>query len=352
MAGLTRKGKTYYALFKIAKKTKWVRIGSMPYKLALKKLKELESEFDSTYGASELKPILFTDFSREYLAYSEANKAPKSYLRDQYAIKALAGYFGKHYLLEITNKDIELYKATRLKTVKPRTINIELQCLSNMLKKALEWNYLTKLPTIKRLKETKKAIRFLTLEEMARLIQSASPWLRYILVVLRNSGLRKSELINLKLQDADFDNNVLLIKSTKTNNFNFISMNQELRETLLFLRDNYIAPNSKITPRASHQMEYFFCSPDGKKIGDFKKSFANAVRKAGLVGVTPHTIRHSFASNLVMSGVDITTIQELLGHKNIGTTMIYAHIASEHKAKALDRLTWDKKPQLKIVGSE
>jgi site-specific recombinase XerD len=150
----------------------------------------------------------------------------------------------------------------------------------------------------------------------------------------------------LKLQDADFDNNTLLVRNTKGNDFNFISMNQELRDTLLFLRDNYVAPNSKITPREKHQMEYFFCSPDGKKIRDFRTSFRNAVRKAGLKGVSPHKIRHSFASHLVMSGADITTIQEILGHKDIATTRIYTHVTGTHKAGALERLTWGKKANL------
>jgi site-specific recombinase XerD len=53
-----------------------------------------------------------------------------------------------------------------------------------------------------------------------------------------------------------------------------------------------------------------------------------------------------------MSAADITTIQEILGHKDIATTRIYTHVTDTHKAKALDKLTWDKKPSLKIVNTE
>lgn len=156
----------------------------------------------------------------------------------------------------------------------------------------------------------------------------------------------------VELTPSLFDNNLLLVRNTKGNDFNYISMNQELRDTLLFLKDNYVSPTSKITPREKHQMEYCFCSPDGKKIGDFKKSFANAVRKEGLIGVSPHKVRHSVASHLIMSGADITTIQEILGHKDIATTRIYTHVTGTHKAKTLEKLIWDKKPNLKIVGNE
>jgi len=61
--------------------------------------------------------------------------------------------------------------------------------------------------------------------------------------------------------------------------------------------------------------------------------------KAGIKGYTAHTLRHTFASYLVMSGVDISTIKELLGHSKIETTMIYSHLSSEHLKKAVEKLT-------------
>lgn len=149
MAGLTKKGKSYYALFKLCKKTKWVRIGAVGYKVALQKLRKLESDFDSTYAGKNLKPITFTDFAKEFLAYREANFAKRTWERDKTSIKALSTYFNKLYLIEIDQKHIELYKAKRIKQVKTRCLNIELHCLSNMLKLALSWNYLRKLPVIK-----------------------------------------------------------------------------------------------------------------------------------------------------------------------------------------------------------
>lgn len=187
---------------------------------------------------------------------------------------------------------------------------------------------------------------------MSTLMQNATPWLKYILLVLRNSGLRSGELLSLKWKDINFDMNTLLVRNTKTNSFHSISMNKELRATLEYLKENYVSPIGKVMPREHRQMEYVFCSPEGKQIGSFKKSFANAVRKAGLEGISPHKIRHSVASHLIMTGADLKSIQEILGHKDINTTRIYTHVTDAHKAKALDKLPWNIKPSLKIVGSE
>lgn len=82
----------------------------------------------------------------------------------------------------------------------------------------------------------------------------------------------------------------------------------------------------------------FYNKATGKPYKDVKKSFATACRKAGIKDFHFHDLRHTFASHLVMAGVDITTVKELLGHKDIKMTLRYAHLASSHKVKAIDIL--------------
>jgi len=350
MAGLTKKGKTYYALFSISGQTKWIRIGNMPLQDARIALRKLEAQYDKQkLGILELKPITLSKFSAVYLEDSRVNKAHETWKRDRTSVKTLLSFFGSHLLDSIDSKSIERYKSYRQRQgVTNRTINIELLCLSSMMKKALESNNLLSLPKIKKLKETKKPPRFLTKEELAKLIDTQNPWLRYILLVLRNAGLRSGQLKNLRLCDADFNQNTILVLNTKGNDYHTVPMNPELRATLLYLADNYVSPQGEITEREKHQMEYFFCNPNGKAIGSFKTAFYKGVEKAGLKNVTPHTLRHTFASHLVMSGVDLPTVKELLGHKSIITTMIYAHLSDEHKAKAVRKLSWAK-PELKLA---
>jgi site-specific recombinase XerD len=98
-----------------------------------------------------------------------------------------------------------------------------------------------------------------------------------------------------------------------------------------------------------NQKEFVFCYPDGNRIQKFRAAFSKAVGKAKLNNVTPHTLRHSFAYHLVMKGVDMRTIQYLLGHKSITTTIIYVRLSSEHIARAVEKLSWAK-PKLKLAG--
>ncbi len=247
MAGLAKKGNAYYALFSINGKTKWKRIGIMPYKDVLKALKSMEAKFDKERaGLQEIKPVTFFGYADIYLDYAKANKANNSWRRDKVSVNALTPYFGNMLLEAIGNQNIELYKAKRQnEEIKPRTINIELLCLSNMLRKAIEWNYLSHIPKIRKLKEKRKPPRFLCLEEMEKLVDCASPWIKPMLFVLRNTGLRSCELVDLKWADVDFTTNMLIVRNQKGNDFHSISMNEELKATLLFLKDNYITPQGK-----------------------------------------------------------------------------------------------------------
>jgi site-specific recombinase XerD len=70
------------------------------------------------------------------------------------------------------------------------------------------------------------------------------------------------------------------------------------------------------------------------------KNIKAMAEKAGLEGVGVHTLRHTFASHLVMAGVDLATVQKLLGHSSITTTMIYAHLAPDHLRAAVEKLSF------------
>jgi integrase len=89
---------------------------------------------------------------------------------------------------------------------------------------------------------------------------------------------------------------------------------------------------------------YVFYNPvTGDRFYDLKAGFKAILKRAGLTGITWHTLRHTFASRLTRSGVDLVTVKELLGHSTINTTMRYAHSNHDTKARAVAKLpTCDK----------
>jgi len=352
MAYLVYKQNADYCVFSDKRRKHWIRIGNVDKKTAKQILKRLEIErILGRLNITDSQKITLFEFIEKYLDYSRVNKSETSYNRECEVIRHFKRFFGNPTLDKITTERIEEYKSLRVKEgMKPATVNKELAVLRFMLRKAVEWNYLRDNPFkgIKMLKVTKQPVRFLTQEEIDRLIECASLWLKPILIVLRNTGLRRHELLNLRWKDIDFDNKTILVTSRKTNSFRIIPMNQELYQTLLWLKDNYPLPYmDKTIPRQVNQMDYVFCHPNGNTLKEFKRSFYNACRKAGIKAY-PHLFRHTFASHLVMNGVDLVSVKELLGHTNITTTMIYAHLSPSYKANTVERLPWSK-PKIALV---
>jgi site-specific recombinase XerD len=94
----------------------------------------------------------------------------------------------------------------------------------------------------------------------------------------------------------------------------------------------------------------FYDSTTGKPYQDVKRSFKTALRKARIRDFHFHDLRHTFASHLVMAGVDITTVKELLGHKTLTMTLRYSHLAPSHKVKAVDILDNTLNGEISLVG--
>jgi integrase len=265
------------------------------------------------------------DFSERYLEYSRANK--KSHERDYYSLRHLNTFFGNKRLTEITPWLIEKYKLQRRKEAAPATVNRELACLKHLFSMAIKWGKAIENPgkKVKLFKEKNVSLRYLSVDEMERLIDNCNDDLRTIVVVALHTGMRKGELLGLTWDMVDLDQRMFILLDTKNDEIRKIPMTEKLTELFESLK-------------LRHYNGWVFRKKDGTRYKNFDEAFRRAKEKAGLRNLKFHTLRHTFASHMVMSGADLVTVKELLGHKSIKMTMRYSHLSQEHKRKAIEVL--------------
>ena len=173
--------------------------------------------------------------------------------------------------------------------------------------------------------EPEGRLRFLEREEIRTLINNCDARLRSIVTLAINTGMRRGEILSLKWQDVDFKRNVITLLDTKNGKSRRLPMNAVVVSVL-----------EKIERRPGSV--HVFCYEDGQRVYDVRKSFAASLRKSGIINFRFHDLRHTFASQLVMARVDLNTVRELMGHKDITMTLRYSHLAPSHKQRAVDML--------------
>ena len=252
--------------------------------------------------------------------------------------------------------------------LKNSSINKVLNVLKHMFTKAVEWDMveaetLKKIRKVKLLRDDSKRLRYLSKEEAQTLVNTCNGNTKAIVITALNTGMRKGEILKLRWDNVDLKHGFILLEQgmTKNGQRREIPINDTVRGILQGLTRRLDSPY------------VFYDSETGKPYGDIKRSFHTAlknveylkcpecdyqkprvktkedaghcpscgVRLAVLKGIQNfhfHDLRHTFASHLVMAGVDITTVKELLGHKTLTMTLRYAHLAPSHKVKAVDLL--------------
>jgi integrase len=251
----------------------------------------------------------------------------KGYGSKKYIIRQLVEEFGNLYVKDLDTMLVERYQGKYLRTRKPATANRMLACLKHMLTKAVDWNManeetLKRVRKVKFLKENNIRLRFLNVDECKRLIECCPKHLKPIVTTAVNTGMRRGEILSLKWKQIDLRHGYISLTDTKSGEGREVPINNTLGEMFVEM---------------PHSIEstYVFTNKDGDPYKEIKRSFSTALRKAEIYGFRFHDLRHTFASQLVMKGVDLTTVKELLGHKSIIMTMRYAHLAPEHKTKAV-----------------
>ena len=297
----------------------------------------------------------FGEFMALYKPHLEATaKAGKA------TVDCIHTQFGHLYrmpLASIGRATFDKFKASRLKSgLHPSTVNRDLDRLKAALSKAVEWKLLAANPLLgmKRIKrDIEDRVRYLSPKEERALrkaletreqrfkvrrlsgirwrvergqeplppLKGYADHLMPMTLIALNTGLRRGEITQLTWLDIDLVKKILTVRAgyAKSGKARHIPLNSEALAVLKQWKKQ---------------------QPDGVlfNLTSVAKSWAQLTEKAAIADFRFHDLRHTFASKLVMAGIDLNTVRELLGHGDIKMTLRYAHLAPEHKAAAVEKL--------------
>ena len=261
----------------------------------------------------------FKDLMEKYMSeYSAVNKAKSSHKRDKSLSAHLLESFGSAYLTDISPVIISEYKVKRrAEKASPRTINYELTLMGHAFNIAIkEWEWIEDNPVrrVKKDRVNNTIERWLTLDEEEKLLKFSPSWLKDIIIFAIHTGLRQSELLDLKWSQIDFERRTMIIYEQKNGGIDTLPLNETSMEVLRnkaeHLPDDYVFPSNVNTRKGNR---------------DLLDSFYKARERASIKNFRFHDLRHTFATRLVQRGVGIYEVQKLGRWKNTSMVMRYAH---------------------------
>ena len=275
----------------------------------------------------EKQSILFRDFFEDFktkhilVAYKDQGRNNMGYAQSH-----ILPYFGQRKLDEISSKDVRSFldSLAHISTTANRCFAL----LSMAFKKAEDWEYLPPRSNpctgVNKYKENKKQ-RFLSDAELKRLenslieqqkLQPASYCTVNAIFMILYTGCRVSEILNLKWENVHLSDSYIHLPDTKTGE-GARPLNQKAIDLL-----------SSMTPKEGNPYVFYGKVP-GQPIVEIKRAWGTILKRADIKDFRIHDLRHSFASFALKKGVPLVHVSKLLGHRNIATTMRYAHLELE-----------------------
>jgi integrase len=275
----------------------------------------------------------------DYMEYSRRTK--RSTDDDKPKEQRFKTLFAGRLASDITSKEVEDFKAsfleeklkgkvegeTRQRT--PATVNHYLKFLKAVFNRAVKHGRLTYNPVraVTLYRENNARNRCLTAEEEAQLMEKLPARLRTFVTVALHTGMRRGELRALKWEHVDFSTGTIHIPQDKAGDGRWVTMNSVAREALLSVKRE----QKILSP-------YVFCSTTGRFLWNWEREWRPALEAAEIPNFRFHDCRHTFASRLVMAGVDLYTVQRAGGWKTQVMVQRYAHLSPDHIKAAVERL--------------
>jgi site-specific recombinase XerD len=278
-----------------------------------------------------IRQIRFEELGKDALEYSKSNNAKGSYRVDKGRMEVLKKEFGDRIADSITPQEIDRWMAKKLINRAPATVNRYKALLSLTYRLGIANRKVTTNPArlIRQRTENNARIRWLRSDEENRLRTALGDKYPHRLVELDialNTGMRQGEQYSLVWDNVDFDLRILTVPKSKNGEKRHIPLNDAALAAFLTAQQN------------SKPGRAVFWNRYGERLHTPRQWFEESVKVAKVTNFRWHDLRHTFASRLVMAGVDLRTVQQLMGHKTITMTLRYAHLAPEHQLGAVQKL--------------
>ncbi len=272
-----------------------------------------------------------TELMDRYVNEHAARRA--NHRRELTSVKNLKAFFGNPTLDQITPKLIVAYKNRRYSDgVKPATMNRELATLKkafNLARREWEWCSDNPVSRVSMERENNTRDRWLTVEEEARLLPAAAPWLRELMIFAIYTGMRMGEILALTWDGVDLFRRTVTVFRSKNGERRTIPVNT----TVLDLLKGKYAVRLGTIDIVFHSESH---TPlDGSNI---RRALTTALDSAKIHDLHFHDLRHTFATRMVQAGIDLYKVQRLLGHKSPIMTQRYAHHYPESLRDGVDAL--------------
>jgi len=299
--------------------------------------KRLLNNFQRDLIAGKIKPISdgikidFYKFINEFLSHIETRTEDSTYTLYTVALNKAKDSWGDIPLNHITARHLDTFIADLTKAgLKTATVNKNYRHVKAALKQAIKWEYMKPILFPKPLKEKKEA-RFLTLDDLKTLMGSIDDKEFYDFCLFSvYTGLRSGEIIRLTFNDTDNPKGFIRISSEQKN--------REESRIPINTHSRAIIDACRIRQKNKTHLFRF------KTLTWVSQKFKKYATKADLNNYRFHDLRHTYASHMAMSGEDLKAIQELMRHKSISSTMVYAHLSPEHLTKVSNRVNYGPLP--------
>lgn len=277
---------------------------------------------------TEGRPTRVNDLIDRYAAHiSAVNKSGEQYAKILANLQPLTAPL----TLESTALDfLDVREQLIQRKLKHDTINKYMNLLKHSLQMGVEAGVLSNNPMagIKQLPASKPRDRYLSSEEIQRLLKYCAHYQLYrLIIVALNTGMRKSELLQLKYADVNFNRQEITLRDTKNKHPRIVPMNEAV---LSAIRSNGRPPNPN---------HYVFYGRDPFKPFDHRRAWETTRECARLQDVHFHDLRHTAASHWSMAGCTPLEVAQILGHKSLKSTERYSHLSIDHLHTIVDNHT-------------